>query len=192
MEAILFGNSPFINKVDIPALMGRYTIGFNGFGVHHPVDAVFCFDRWFEPGQAGVIWHPNHISPAHRANARAFAYKASPMPLVPARLQDGNPLFGFKYFTPSIALNWAILAGFKRVYLVGVDNIETDTKFQHHDGAGCNSQLTPAAHRDFKKYVYACAAHIDIYQTNPAVRNGWALPFQDIEKLYANPGMPRM
>ncbi len=185
-EVILFGNSPFINTIDVPAMAGRFTIGFNGFGLHYPVDAVFCFDRWFQPGQASIIWHPAHVAPDPGcANARAYHYKASGVPLVPASLASGKPLFSFKYFTPSIALNWAILAGFKRVYLVGIDHNEDDAKFQHHDGAGCQSELTPASHRGFKKYVAACQRHIEVYQTNPAVKHAWALPFFDVERLYA-------
>lgn len=199
--AILFGNSPFLHQVDIERLLPRYaTVGFNGFGQHYPVDALFVFDRWFDTGLAKSCFHPVHIPAGATCRGRttAFTHRASPKPFLPndqkrfaqqKHLRTASfPILAFKYFTPSIALNWLLLQGcFQRVYLVGIDNVETDTRFQHHDGAVCNSQLTPKAHQAFKQYVYECAKHIEIYQCNPAVADSWKLPFKDVEALYGPP-----
>lgn len=184
---VILGNSPFVSEVDIPAILDRHTVvGFNGMGQHYALNAVFCFDRWYEPGRAERIFHPAHIKPPKACTiATAYDYKSAPKPFLKAQGQAGKPLYAFKYFSPSIALNWAILEGFKRAYLVGIDHVETDTRFQHHDAAPSQSELTIAAHQGFKKYVYACSEHIQIYQTNPAVRKGWELPFQEIKGLYA-------
>ena len=183
-DLIVFGNSPFLHEINIPALLSCFhTVGFNGFGQHHPVDELFVFDRWYDPAQAKRIHHPEHIKPKS-GNAHAFVYRSASKPILKKEKENGLPVYAFKYFSPSVAINWAIQEGFKRFFLVGIDHIETDTKFQHHDGAGCDSQLTPEAHRAFKKYVYSCAQHIEIYQTNPAVRDGWELPFVDLKELY--------
>lgn len=184
-DLILFGNSPFLYEINIPALLHHHTVGFNGFGQHQSVDELFVFDRWYDPGKAKRIWHPEHIK-SQNAYSSSFVYKSAQKPfLTKQKSENGLPVFAFKYFSPSVAINWALLEQFRAIYLVGIDHIETDTKFQHHDGADCQSQLTPEAHRAFKKYVYSCAQHIEIYQTNPAVRDGWELPFVDIKTLYA-------
>jgi hypothetical protein len=87
-------------------------------------------------------------------------------------------------FTPSLAINWAILKGYKKAYLVGIDHVESDLEFKHHDGINHPSAMGPASHKSFKQYVYNCARHIKIFQTNPAVAKDWQLPFIEIEALY--------
>jgi len=184
-DLIIFGRSPFLNTLDIPFLASKYkTIGFNQFGRLFEPDFLFFFDEWY----GGFIGNPLVFCPKwfKETEDRVIKYvpKKADSPLLEWVNENGQPCFSHKYFTVSIALNWAILQGFKRIYLVGIDHIETDTKFEHNDGTGCQSRLTLKAHQELKQYVYRCAEHAEIYQTNPAVRDDWELPFIDIEELY--------
>jgi len=187
---IIFGRSPFIDKVDVHGLIERFdTIGFNFFGQHYPVDYLFFFDRYFDGFLPGCeVFFPHWFNPKHKGNR--FSPKLSDLPVLTGDIKEHNdqpstPVYGYKYYTPSIALNWAILQGYQKAYLVGIDNVETDTIFKHHDGNDLPANLTPKSHQGFKQYVYNCTPYIKIYQTNPAVKKQWDLPFIGLEALYA-------
>jgi hypothetical protein len=179
-ELIIFGRSPFLNAVDLTRLSAFSTIGFNQFGRLFEPDFLFFYDEWYD----GFLGNPTVFAPHwFKQDCIKYVPKPSDFPLS-RRYQGSNICLGHRYFTVSVALNWAILEGFKRVYLVGIDHVETDERFTHHDGTPCQSRLTPQAHKKLKQYVYNCTQHIDIFQTNPAVKDGWELPFVHVEELY--------
>lgn len=182
-ELVIFGRSPFVDTVDIPNLCQNYTtLGFNQFGRHHKVDYLFFFDAYYYGYKAGAaVYMPNWFE---QKSGIKYIRKPSVKPIF-GQQQDGMPVLGHKYFTVSLALNWALLQGFEKIYLVGIDHVETDTAFVHHDGDDCPSNLTPDAHGRLKDYVYACAEHAEIYQCNPAVADDWKLPYRDVKTLYS-------
>lgn len=184
-SAVIFGRSPFINQVDVPRLIERYsTVGFNQFGQHYETDYLFFFDQYFYSFKgAPQVFIPEWF-PAHHAGTR-YASKRVNKPILSRQTNKrGNLVLGHKYFTTSLALNWLILQGYKTAYLVGVDHIETDKQFRHHDNQDLPSRLEPFAHQEFKRYVKRCLPYIDIVQTNSAVKNQWELPFLDVKCLY--------
>lgn len=180
---IILGNSPFISQVDIPKLCELYTVvGFNGaardFRIHH----VFFFDKYYEGSHDKVKIHYQSNIPEN-VGSKYFA-RPSDKPLFGLH-QEGCPVYGFKHYTPSIALNWALINKRYKIYLVGIDHHESDTEFDHYDGARCYSILTPESHKNFKNYVYNCRIPgVSIFQTNPAVKDSWNLPYKDLEELY--------
>lgn len=184
-ELIIFGRSPFINTVHINRLIELYpTMGFNHFGSLWPVDYLFYFDALLKPRvPSTLVFVPRSFKKAPKEYIR-YAHQESDRPLLHLIKQNGAVCLSHRYFTPSLGINWALLNGFKKLYLVGIDHIETDTRFEHHDNEPCYSELTSASHRRFKNFVYECAGHIKIYQTNPAVKDQWQLPYKDIQELY--------
>jgi hypothetical protein len=184
-ELILFGRSPFIDKVDVPRLIEKYTtIGLNRFAQHYPVDHVFMFDRYFPHPLTGSAFFP-HWFDYPMQDGQKFHSKASASPILTGEKKNDIPVLGYKYFTCSLALNWALLQGFTEIYLVGIDHVESDVKFVHHDGDVADSKLSIKAHQALKEYFYSATKHANIYQTNPDVRNDWKLPFVDINQLYS-------
>lgn len=184
-ELIVFGRSPFIKDVDVSALIERYpSLGFNGFGQHYPVDYLFFYDGYWNHHPDTEVFIPHWFDAKHPGTR--YAPRPFDRPLTNEIFQEDIICLGHKYFTTSVALNWAILEGFETVYLVGVDHVETDKTFIHHDGSPCESMLTPEAHAAFKQYVYNCLPHINIYQCNPAVADDWNLPYKDLSSLYAS------
>src|SRR5690606_4650366 len=154
---VMFGRSPFLATVDVDRIHPSHkTAGFNEFGRLHRVDTLWFYDAFYDgfkpPGKLFIPYWFN--TPGER-----YAPRRVTRPYTEAGYQDGSLVLGHVNFTPSVALNWAILEGFSSVYLVGIDHVETDTKFIHHDGTPCNSNLTPTAHRQFKDYVKRCADH---------------------------------
>lgn len=183
---IIFGRSPFIDTVDVPKLLAKYpSYGFNQFGKHYRVDCLFMFDRAYRCAFDDTqIIAPYYLRDLPKTSL-LVAPKPSDKPLLPALSQDGRLVLGFRYFTVSMALNYALLQGFNDIYLVGIDHVETDERFKHFDGDDRPSKLTPDAHRRLKQYVYKCQRPgVKIWQTNPAVRNQWELPFKEISELY--------
>lgn len=183
-SAIIFGNSPFIEQVDVKALSHHHTIGLNTFGREYKVDTAFFYDHYFEGIQSDtLIYKPAWM----QGEGRSYCPKPADRPFTAHMYHDGNICLGFKYYSSSLALNWAILNSFKTIYLVGIDHIETDTQFKHWIGYGhqSQSQLSPSSHQRLKQFVYSCKPYASIYQTNPAVTDQWDLPYQDIEELYA-------
>lgn len=181
-QAIVFGRSPFINEVDVPRLLKRYpTIGLNHFGQQYPVDYLFSFDGPILPNKSAGHFAPYYYS---GAGVTPYSPKCSDGPILEYKAENNALCLGFKYFTVSCAINWALLAAFSTIYLIGVDHVESDTTLQNNDGTVSEAIITPDAHRGLKQFIYHCAAHARIYQCNPAVRDGWELPYKDLSELY--------
>ncbi len=188
---VVFGRSPFINELDIHAIMDDYpSIGHNHFGQHYDVDWLFFYDRWYDHGEHKKIFYPYWFAGNHPRPENSWQYqpKKSPKPIDlyhQEGIEHNGPVLGFRYFSPSISINWAMTwGGFDTIYLVGIDNVETDKQFTHHDGQDMPSCLTPQAHQAFKQFVYECAKQVTIYQCNPAVKDSWELPFLDFGATY--------
>jgi hypothetical protein len=181
-EVIIFGCSPFINQLDIQPLLERYyTIGINNFARYYPVDVVFSFDDRIPGHKARHAFVPNYLA---KDGDIPYVGKSMDVPLLDWQTENGVICLGFKYFTVSLAVNWALLKGYKRIYLIGVDHVETDTSFTDFDGAFHPAELTQDAHRGLKEFIYRAAERCEIYQCNPAVRDSWKLPFKDVSDLY--------
>lgn len=184
-SAIIFGRSPFIEQVNVAALLPNYTtFGLNQFGRHHRVDYLFFHDAYYAGYKPTSVWMPDWFPQQHGSK---YHRVKSDKPLLGQVQKEGALCLGHALFTASLALNFAILKGFKTIYLVGIDHVETDKEFHHHDNDDRPSALTPVAHRVFKQFVYNCADHADIWQCNPAVRADWQLNYKDIRELYHAP-----
>lgn len=185
-EIVIFGRSPFINRVDVANIINNHTtMAFNHFACLHPVDIVFYFDILLRPIDAAktTVYVPSHFTKAPKAFKR-YIFKEGNYPIKIPLFQKGIPVYARRYFTPSLGLNWSLLNGYTKAYLVGIDHIEDDRRFEHHDGEPCYSELTSASHKRFKNFVYECANEMDIYQCNPDVKDQWDLPYKDIKELY--------
>jgi hypothetical protein len=184
-EIILFGNSPFINDVDVANLVCRYpSMACNSFGSRYIVDYLFLFDAVVQPAcDATLTFIPNWFKDAPKHFIK-YCPVTNQFPVTTYKKSKGYPVIGRKHFTSSTAINWAILNGFKKIYLVGVDHVETDKTFKHFDDTPSHNKLNPILHREFKQFVYECATHVEIFQTNPQVKTEWRLPFKRIEELY--------
>lgn len=181
MECVLFGRSPFIHQVEVDRI-NITKIGLNHFGKTYRVDHLFFFDAYFDGYKTPCEVHFPHTFPPQHEGHRVVC-RPNDRPIL-GQLQDGFPVYGHKYYTASLAINWAILAGYTKLYLVGIDHVVTDTSFCHFDGHDVKSELTPESHQRFKKYVYNAKKYINIYQCNPEVAPYWDLPYKDVKDLY--------
>ena len=121
-KIIIFGRSPFINELDFDKIdYDKYsiccinTINPNLKQVNYVVstdyNVMFPYDREFE----WISPHTNWL----------FLGTSEPYYVEERKLS-------WCYFSSSIAVSFAILRGYKEIYLAGIE-LEGDDKFEHYD-----------------------------------------------------------
>ena len=175
---ILFGRSPYINKVKdkIPALIEKYdTMGCNYFCESFPdVKYVIFYDNLAPKVKNSTIVTQSKYFNDKKFNA-AQKYPDYPKKELYTVIKNSDTLaetpgvLHFHFHTPSMAMNWAYQKGYKNVVLVGIDLIN---KTPHFD-----MDITPdidypqwydkdlvKAKRHIKEVI---GRYINVYQTNP-------------------------
>lgn len=182
---LVFGRSPFINQVDIQRLKHHKTAGINHISVVHNMTYGFYYDAEI-PKPAGC--KTKLIAPVWFNNADIKVQPVpSSIPVLSKINRDGGQVVGFELFTVTLAVNWLILQGFKNIYLIGIDHIEQAGPMQEYTGDYTAADITIEAHQRCKRFLERCQSGAKIYQCNPAVKDSWNLPYQDLEGLYAEP-----
>lgn len=191
---ILFGRSPFINEIakQIPLLCKKYhTMGCNYFCETFPeVEYVIFYDDIVP-----------HVKPHHKiiTNIKYWQYSkykchklleghANKSVYIINKKDDcftENSLkLNFCIHTPSMALNWAYLKGFKNVIIAGIDlTLENNEHFDKNstpdrDGHDFNTIAIKKA-RDHLENV--SRRYLNVYQLNP--NNDIKIPKVRIEDL---------
>lgn len=182
---VVFGRSPFINEVDCAALAERFdTAAIN----REPVPCDYLFSLFDEPQPLSAPQIFTHWEKPPHPLGFKIAIKASPEPFLNGETRSGFPCYAFQSFTASAVVNWAIRQGYERIILVGIDHVETDKQFTHWDGTtSANDHISELNHQALKSFIEFCSEYVEIFQTNPAVKNDWALPFMSIADLLAEP-----
>jgi hypothetical protein len=182
-SVLLFGRSPFINQINLPALLHHTTAGINHIAFEHGMDYGFFYDS--EPPKPegcktktiAPIWFSSASHPVNPVPAS--------IPVLSKIHRDGGQVVGFELFTCTLAVNWLILQGFKQIYLIGIDHVEQPGPLQHHDGTFAVADCMVEAHQRVKAFIGRCQSGAKIYQCNPAVAADWPVPYQDLTELYA-------
>lgn len=177
---ILFGRSPYITKIKkyIPDLCKKYhTMGCNYFVNSFPeVEYVIFYDDLVPEVQEKHIIVTNgkyNASNAYKsfnllqnhANKQLFVINKQ------SKFFSDNPnILNFCIHTPSMALNWAYLKGFKNVIIAGIDlTLENNQHFDKattpdRDGHDFNISAITAARTHLEQVA---TQHLNIYQLNP-------------------------
>lgn len=187
-ELIIFGSSPFIDEVDVPALIARYdTLGINHFADDFAVKYSFCLMQYLAPSfpSTQVFVHWQKELPEGVEGAIRIAAKPSLEPFVGDETIDGYPQMAWIGFTFGTALNWALREGYEKIYLIGIDHREDETNFEtfHGKSDGRVRNILPAHHRVVKQFAVTCSQYAEIYQCNPNVKDDWQIPFKPISEL---------
>ena len=93
-------------------------------------------------------------------------------------------LLGFCLYTCSSAVNFAYLKGYKNIYFIGVDLEENNKPFTHWHGVTNILPVPDTCAKQAKEYLYRYKKWINIFQTNPKIKDQWDCPYCPIEKLY--------
>lgn len=169
-ELIIFGRSPFINELNLE------NIDYNRFDVcciNYPiknikVHYVVSADDWVMP----------KLAPKTEWISQNTGYNFVKTDEI---VQDDKKL-SWRLYSSSLAVNFGISKGYKRIYLGGIDLIEDDKPFSHYDGvinqkpASANSMVKEKAYIKKLAQVY----NVELFQLNKNA--GW-LEFKDIGLL---------
>lgn len=88
----------------------------------------------------------------------------------------------WKHYSSDLAVNFAILRGYKTIYLAGIDLVEDNKPFNHYDGIINNYSAPADGCKDEKEHIKMLAREADVklYQLNPDC--DW-LEFRDLNLL---------
>ena len=172
---ILFGRSPFINKIGhrIPYLIENYhTMGCNSFCESYPdVEYVIFYDD-ISPKvkDSTIITDVKNLTKNAHELLETHKHELYNVKKVFETFSEEKGLLHLWIHTPSMALNWAYQKGFKNVVLAGIDLIPNTA---HFDSA--TLIFSEESIKQAKKHLLETATkYLNIYQMNP--NSGLDLP----------------
>lgn len=168
-ELIIFGRSPFINKLNLKK------IDYNKFDVcciNYPipnikVHYVVSADEWVKP-----VLAPKTEWISNNTNWELIKTDEN-------IIQEEKKL-SWACFSSSLAVNFAILRGYKVIYLGGIDLFNENKPFNHYDGINNKRISSEKSINKEKEYIKRLAKGVKIYQLNP--KADW-LEFKNIGLL---------
>lgn len=194
---ILFGRSPFINKIAqyIPDLCKKYhTMGCNYFVNSFPeVEYVIFYDDLVpnvEPDHK-IITNINYCHDKKYKSYNLLQNHAKKSLYIINKQFDtfsqNSLILHFCIHTPSMALNWAWQNGFKNVVIAGIDlTLKNNEHFDKEitpdrDGHDFNVSAIKAARKHLEVVT---PQYLNVYQLNP--QNDINIPKIGISELLCN------
>lgn len=177
---ILFGRSPYINKISkyIPDLCKKYhTMGCNYFCNSYPqVEYVIFYDDLVPTvrPEHKIITNTKYFSSiGYKSYELLHSHKNKSLYSINKNYYEfsENPrILNFCIHTPSMALNWAWLNGFKNVIIAGIDlTLENNEHFDKDTTPDRNGHdFTMSAISRARNHIENVASkHLNVYQLNP-------------------------
>lgn len=179
---IIFGRSPFINEIkeDIPRLIEKYhTIGINQFYQSFNVEYT-AFADLLKPCNLPKITSKLIMSTFASPYWQDYENKEV-FEIMHNRFEFSDVPFRLNYFfhTPSFALNWAYLKGFKRVIMGGIDLIQNTGHFDNPNFVPDWSDDNIKLAKEHLETV--CTKYLDLYTLNP--HSEIKLPYLNAKEL---------
>lgn len=168
-DCLIIGRSPFVNEVKWDKVKwDRYFVICINYPVPDiPVDIVIARDDTPDP-----VLAPETIFVSPRTGF-LFVHDITH----PDQIQ-------FVGYTSSSAVYLAYKLGFKRAYLIGIDHREDNKPFVHYDGIINKSVALAQCNNTCKGYICSFKNKMELFQTNPTVKDEWDLPYRDVSVLY--------
>lgn len=177
---ILFGRSPFINQISdyIPELCAKYhTMGCNYFVDSFPMVEYTIFYDDIAPKVTentkiitNISYYYDSLKKSYNllrthGNCELFKIKKES-----DKFSKKQSMLYFCIHTPSMALNWAFLKGFKTIIIAGIDL--TLENREHFDKASTpdadSNDFNKPAIQVARNHLYNVAQkYLTIYQLNP-------------------------
>lgn len=190
-DIIIIGGSPYINTIDLQSIdIDRFDImAINRPPLNIPVHYLVAHDCDFRAchSQKEVKETLNNgLNPVFIAPKTEFIHETTgwkwKFNYISHSLDE--KCLGFCLYTCSTALNYAYLKGYKKIYFVGVDLAEDNKPFTHWHGVTNNLGVPITCAKQAKEYLYRYKKWVEIYQTNPNIKDEWDCEYYPIERLY--------
>lgn len=154
-ELIILGRSPFIKKLKLK------NIDYDKFDVcciNYPIENikvhyVVSADSWVKP----------ILAPKTEWISQNNGWQIVKSENI---IREDKKL-SWCIYSSSLAVNFAILKGYKVIYLGGVDLFEENKPFLHYDGVKNIKVSSAEGCRQEKEYIKELAKSVKIYQLNP-------------------------
>lgn len=165
---IIFGRSPYINEIKdyIPELIKKHTtIGINYFCNTYPDVDYVCFYDDIIPDvkNSKIITSFRNVEKSPQRLILTHSYELFNVFKNDDVFSEESHTLNFCVHTPSMALNWAYLKGYKDVVLAGVDLIPNTIHFDDDKPIFCDESIERA-----KNHLENVATkYLNIYQLNP-------------------------
>ncbi len=166
-EIIIFGRSPFINKINFDK------IDYNRFDICCINECLSKLKRIDYVVSADAFCTP-YIRPETEwisSNNGWKIVKSERIIQQERTLPDGRveQQLSWKHLSADLAVNFAIMRGYKVIYLAGIDLIEGLEKQYHYNRTPYNHRYMDETHRSEKEYIKKLCedAGVKIYQLNP-------------------------
>lgn len=165
---IIFGRSPYINEIKeyIPELIKKHTtIGINYFCNTYPDVDYVCFYDNILPNvkHSTIITSYKNAEKEPRNLILSHNYELYHIVRNGECFSEEPNILNFCMHTPSMALNWAYLKGYKEAVLAGIDLIPNTKHFD--DNKICLSESSMETARNHLENV--ATKYLKIYQLNP-------------------------
>lgn len=175
---ILFGRSPFINKIAdfIPDLCKKYhTMGCNYFCNTFPMVEYVIFHDDISPNVAeNSTIITNIIYLRKKSNCQNLLENHDRKELYVIhknfkKFADDKGSLNFCIHTPSMAFDWAYKKGFKNVIIAGIDLTLENTHFDYKTTPDQNGHtFQEQSLLKAREHLYNVAnKHLNLYQLNP-------------------------
>lgn len=187
---LIVGGSPFVNEVDFKKInFDKYDILCINRPIHNaPVKYLCCHDYDFRAvhTQEDVTkMLKQGLNPVFTAPKTEFIHETTgwkwKFDYISHSLNE--KCLGFCLYTCSSALNYAYLKGYKNIYFIGVDLKEDNKPFTHWHGVTNTIDVPTTCAKQAKEYLYQYKKWVNIFQTNPKVKDQWECEYYPIEKL---------
>lgn len=190
-DLIIVGGSPFVKEVNFKKIdFNKYDIlCINRPILDVPVKYLCCHDvdfRACHTQEEVTKIKQQGLNPVFIAPKTEFIHETTGWNWKYDIISNQDKLLGFCLYTCSSALNFAYLRGYKNVYFIGVDLEENNKPFSHWHGITNVLPVPDTCARQAKEYLYRYKKWINIFQTNPKVKDQWDCPYCPIEKLYSH------
>lgn len=173
-ELLIFGRSPFIKKVPLSKInYDKYDV----LCINYPipdikVHYVIACDEWVKP----ILAPKTEFISSNTGWGFIKTFTS---------IINEEKRLSWACFSSSAAVGFARLRGYKTIYLIGVDCVEDNKPMKHYDGIVNTKTTSDIACKKEKAYIKLYTQYMTIYQTNPAVKNDWQLPFMPCEQVFS-------
>lgn len=158
-KLIIFGRSPFINKIDLNIDYDKYDVLCINYPIPNiKVHYLVSCDEWVKPTLAPKTEWISVNTGWDLHKTREFITEEKHL--------------SWLFYSSSAAVNFAILRGYKEIYLCGVDLIPNGKPFKHYDGIMNNKTPSEKSLIEEQEYIKELCRqnNVIIYNVNPKVK----------------------
>lgn len=192
-NCLIIGGSPFVNEVNLKRIdLNRFDImAINRPPLNIPCHILVAHDVDFRKAHTQeevANIKKQGLNPVFLAPKTEFIHETTGWKWKFDYISHdiNEKCLGFCLYTCSTALNFAYLKEYKNIYFIGVDLKEDNKPFTHWHGITNVLNVPSICAKQAKEYLYQYKKWINIFQTNPEVKNEWDCDYCPIDQLYSH------